>query len=119
MFIADCKGKAKHFKDFFSQQCQPIINASVLPLNIFTDKGIDHITIQSDEIISVIRNLNPNKATGSDVISGQMLLLCDSVVLPLKIICQNILVTSKYPDMWKLTNVTTIFKKGDKQLIKN
>ena len=37
----------------------------------------------------------------------------------LKIIFQNILVTSTYPDMWKLANVTTIFKKGDKQSIKN
>ena len=47
----------------------------------------DHITITSDEIISLIRNLNPEKATGSDGRSGQMLLLCDnSVVLPLKII---------------------------------
>ena len=49
-----------------------------------------------------------------------MLLLCDnSVVLPLKIIFQNILVSSLYPDMWKLANVIPIFKKGDKQLIKN
>ena len=49
-----------------------------------------------------------------------MLLLCDnSVVLPLQIIFQNILVSSIYPDMWKLINVIPIFKKGDKQLIKN
>ena len=41
------------------------------------------------------------------------------VVLPLKIIFQNILVTSTYPDIWKLANVTPIFKKGDKQLLKN
>ena len=48
-----------------------------------------------------------------------MLLLCDnSVILP-KIIFQNILITSTYPDMWKLANVTPIFKKDDKQLIKN
>ena len=48
-----------------------------------------------------------------------MLLLCDnSVVLPLKIIFQNVLVNSTYPDMWRLANVTPIFKKGDKQLIK-
>ena len=59
-------------------------------------------------------------ATGSDGISGKMLLLCyNSVVLPLKIIFQNILVISTYPDMWKLANATPIFKKGDKQLIKN
>ena len=46
--------------------------------------------------------------------------LCDdSVILPLQIIFTNILSTSIYPDMWKLANVTPIFKKGDKQLIKN
>ena len=49
-----------------------------------------------------------------------MLILCDySVVLPLKIIFENILLSSLYPDMWKLANVTPIFKKGDKQSIKN
>ena len=48
-----------------------------------------------------------------------MLLLCDdSVILPLKIIFRNILLTSIYPDIWKLANVTPIFKKVDKQLIK-
>ena len=49
-----------------------------------------------------------------------MLLLCDdSVILPLKIIFRNILLTSTYPDIWKLANATPIFKEGDKQLIKN
>ena len=68
----------------FSKQCRPITTSSVLlPLNPLTDKIIDHIPIQSDEILALIRNLNPNKASGSDGISGQMLLLCDnSVVLP-------------------------------------
>ena len=121
MFILNCFEKAKFFNNMFSKQCSPIINNSVLPpLNLLTDKKIDHISIQCDEITSLIRNLNPNKATCSDEISGQMLLLCDnSVVLPLKIIFENILANSTYPDMWKLANVTPIFKKGDKQLIKN
>ena len=45
-----------------------------------------------------------------------MLLLCDaSVVLPLR----NILSTATYPDIWKHSNVSPIFKKGDKQLIEN
>ena len=118
-FILDCREKAKLFNDFFSQQCKPIIN--VLPISIFlTEKRIDQLSIGNDEIISLIRNINPNKATGSDGISGQMLLLCDdSVILPLKIIFRNILLTSIYPDTWKLANVTPIFKKGDKQRIKN
>ena len=106
VFIMNCREKAKLFNDFFSKQCTPIFNSTVLPtINFLNDKRIDYISIQSDEIIRLIRNLNPNKATGSDGISGQMLLLCDdSVVLPLKIIFQNILETSTYPDMWKLAN---------------
>ena len=75
--------------------------------------------IQSDDIISLIRHLNPNKATWSDGMSRQMLLLCvNSIVLALRVI-QNILATSTYPNIWKLANVTPMFKKGDKQLIKN
>ena len=121
VFILNCKEKAKQFNDFFSLQCKPIINDSVLPvLNFLTEKRIDHINIDKEEIISLVRQLNPNKAAGSDGISGQMLLLCDeSVSLPLQIIFKNIMLTSIYPDMWKLANVTPIFKKGDKQLIKN
>ena len=64
--------------------------------------------------------MNPNKATGSDEISGQMLLICDdSVVLPLMIIFRTILESSTYPDQWKLANVVPIYKKEDKQLVKN
>ena len=121
VFILDCKKKAKLFNEFFSKQCKPIISNSILPqFNFLTVKRIDHINIQDNEILSLIRNLNPNKATGSDGISGQMLILCDnSVVQPLKIIFENILKTSTYPDLWKLANITPIFKKHDKQLIKN
>ena len=75
--------------------------------------------MENYEIISLIRKINPNKATGSNGIFGQTLLLCDgSVILPLQIIFTNILSTSIYTDMCKLANVTPIFKKSDEQLIK-
>ena len=85
-----------------------------------TNEKIEQIPIENEDIISLIRKLNPNKANGSDGISGQMLLLCDdSVVLPLRIIFGNILSTDTYPDIWKFSNVTPIFKKCDKQLIED
>ena len=105
---------------FFQNSARLSLLVVYYHLNLFTDNNIDNISIERDEIISLIRNLNPNKATGSDGIPGQMLLLYDNTVaLPLKIIFQNILETSTYPDLWKLANVIPIFKKGDKQLIKN
>ena len=121
MFILDCREKARLFNDYFSQQCEHVINNSVLPiLRFLTDERMDDVPIENDEIISLIRKINPDKVTGSDGISGQILLTCDeSVIIPLQIIFTNILSTSIYPDMWKLANVTPIFKKGDKQLIKN
>ena len=78
-----------------------LINNSVLPIfRSLTNKKINHVTIGNDDIVSLIRKINPNKATGSDGISGQMLLLCDeSVILPLQIIFTNILSTCLYPDM--------------------
>ena len=96
IFVLNCSEKVNHFIDFFSKQCKLVVNSSVLhPLNVITEKRLDHITILDGEILPLIRNLNPNKATGSDGIFGHMLLLCDeSVVLPLQIIFQSILSTS-------------------------
>ena len=121
VLILDCKEKAKQINYFFSNQCRLIPNNSILPtFNLLTDKRIDQISIRKDEIVSLIRNLNPNKASGSDGISGQMLLACDdSIVTPLKLIFENILNSSIYPEVWKLANVTPIYKKGDKQSIVN
>ena len=121
VFILNCRDKAKLFNDFFSNQCRLITNSITLPtLNYLTDKRTVQISIRRNEIVSLVRNLNPKKASGSAGISGQMLFLSDdSVVMPLKIIFDNILLTSLNPDMWKLANVTPIFKKGDKQSTNN
>ena len=61
-----CREKARYFNDIFLQQCKLVINNSVLPtLTFLTDKRINYVTIENDEIISLIRKINPNKAAGS------------------------------------------------------
>ena len=46
---------------------KPVINNNVLPiLRCLTNKRIDHVSIENVEIISLIRKINHNKATGSD-----------------------------------------------------
>ena len=100
VFILNCRAKAKIFNDFFSNQCRLIINDGVLlNFHFLADKRFDQFSIRLGKIVSLVRNLNPNKASGSDGISGQMLILCDdSVGMPLKIIFVNILLTSLYPE---------------------
>ena len=93
VLILNGREKAKNFIDFFSNQCRLIINDGVLPnFNFLTDKRFDQVPIRLGEIVSLVRNLNPNKASGSDGISGQMLIL-----------------TSLCPKKWKLVNVIPSF----------
>ena len=63
-----------------------MIYNSVLPtFNFLTDEIFDQISIKKDEIVYLLRIVNPNKALMES--SGQMLLVCDdSVGMPLKII---------------------------------
>ena len=49
-----------------------------------------------------------------------MIQLCDNTIsLTLKIIFENISMTSNHPDIWKTANITPVFKKGNKQLVDN
>ena len=64
MFILNVRGKAKLFTDFFSQQCKPVNNDSVLPnFNYLTNEKIEHIHRENKDIISLIRKLNHNNIT--------------------------------------------------------
>ena len=118
-FVLNCIDKCKLFAEFFSQQCKPINNGSILPsFNFRTAQRLNDVLLDDDKILSLIRSLNSNKAMGPDGISAHMLLISDtSIVLPLKIIFHNILDTSVYPDLWKVANVSPIHKKADKQLV--
>ena len=121
IFIINCKDKAKEFLSFFSNQCKTIVNDSVLPIfRSLTDSRIETVNITNNDIHLLIRSLNPNKANGPDEISARMILICDeTIVKPLRIIFDNILLTGIYPDLWKQANLTPIHKKASKQLVKN
>ena len=113
MFILNCIDKAELFNEYFSNQCKLNMNDSTLPdFQFITNKRIKTVRVTDEDILLLIRNLDPTKASGPDGISGHMLILCDdSIIIPLKFIFQNILHTSVFPDMWKLANVTPIHKK--------
>ena len=90
-FILNCIDTVKLFNGYISSQCKLNVNNSVLPnFEFLTDKIIDTFSVTDSDILALIRKLNPNKAAGSDGISSQMLLICDtSIVKPLKILFLN------------------------------
>ena len=81
----NCKEKAKLFIDFFSEQCKPNVNDSILPtFTPITNKFLSNITFDNNDIMMHIRNIDPSKSNGPDMITGHMIRLCDdSIVLPL------------------------------------
>ena len=91
---------------FFSSQCTPISNKSVLPSNehFITDKRLTRIKFNKDDILKIIRNLNVNKAHGHDDILIRMLKICDTVVTqPLSILLNNCWL---WNISWHLENVS-------------
>ena len=121
-FIMDFKEKAELFNDFFTMQCSLVNNNSKLPsvLTKKTCKVLSTVDFSTNDILKIIRNLNPNKAHGHDMISSRMLKICDkSICKPLKIIFRSCLDNGKFPSEWKNANMVPVFRKNNKQELKN
>ena len=77
-------------------------------------------TLNHNDISSIIKNLDSNKAHGCDNISIKMIQICgESIALPLKLLFETALKEKKFPDIWKLANVVPVHKKEEKKLLKN
>ena len=73
-----------------------------------------------DKIVKIIKNLNPNKAHGLDMISICMLKIYgDSFLKPLELIFKSCIESRKLPIEWKKANVVPVHKKYNKQLIES
>ena len=99
-YITNCKEKASMFNNFFSSQCTPIANNSILPeIRFHTITRLSSFQISFAEINSIISGLNVKKAHGPDLISANMLKLCgEHLCVPLKSIFENILETGLFSD---------------------
>ena len=83
---------------------------------------LSSIDIKESDILNILKSLDGNKAHGHDEISIRMLKLSQkSTLKPLKLIFENCLRTTLFPDQHYLpcANVIQIHKKVDKQLIEN
>ena len=78
------------------------------------------IRFTGDDILKIIKNFDPNKAHGHDMICIRMVKLCDaSLCKPLEFIFKSCLESGKFPLEWKKANVVPAHKKEDKQILEN
>ena len=78
------------------------------------------IVVTENAVLKLLKNLNPNKASGLDQISSQFLKTMSSSIAPvLTILFQASINQGKIPDDWKTAYVTPLFKKGDRAKASN
>ncbi|XP_047129531.1 uncharacterized protein LOC124809466 [Hydra vulgaris] len=76
---------------------------------------IDAVSIDYFDVLSRLKHVDINKTYGVDSIHPLILKNCaDSVTLPLTLIFKESFVKSELPTQWIASNITPLFKKGDK-----
>ena len=121
-YITDFKEKVQISNNFFAKQCTLVDNPRKLPTDSSkrTNNLLSTISFTKDDIANIIKNLNPKKAHGFDLISILMLKICaDSILKPLELIFKSYVESGKFPIEWKKANVVPVHKKNNKQLIEN
>ena len=120
-FVTDFQEKATLFNKFFVSQCTVLDTGSQMPVfHAITESILNKVLFNNEDIITLIRGLNPNKAHGWDTITIRMTQMCDSsLVIPLSIIYINCVNKGVFPKFWKMANVVPVHKKDSKQLLKN
>ena len=114
--------KANLFNNYFSQECTTADNDSSIPPNITfaTEQKLSTLEFCTDDIVKIIKSLDPNKAHGHDEISIGMIKLCaTSIAKPLSNLFRNCFENQCFPKEWKKADIVPVHKKNDKRLIKN
>ena len=84
------------------------------------NKCLSTVRFSENDILKVIRKLDPSKAHGHDKISMRMLKLSDKAICKsLHLMFTSCLETGVFPIHWKKANVVPMRKKEIKQPVKN
>ena len=96
------------------------VEKTVLPEIEENPNGLAEIKVTHKTVADILKNLNPQKASGPDNISGKMLKeTADETAVVLTKIFNRGLEQGKFPNMWKTANVTPIHKKNDRTEVGN
>ena len=113
--------KSEIFNSHFAKQSSLLKNESQIPPQLLphTNTSLRTVRFSKNDILKVIRKLDPSKAHGHDKISIRILKLSDKAICKsLHMIFTSCLETVVFPIHWKKANIVRIHKKQSKQLAK-
>ncbi len=113
--------KAKGFNDYFESVFIKTDRNTPLPnVNSFQNLNLMYLQIADSDVLKILKEIDPSKATGPDNIPGIVLKLCaESLCKSLTMLYNMSLQKGCYPKSWKAANVTPVFKKGERENMEN
>ena len=111
--IENNEDKTNLLNDYFASQSKCLSPELEVPLCVLNDDipTLEEIAITEDEVFIELKNLNVNKACGSDGIPNKILkMIAIFLKEPLTKILNKSLAERKYPTDWKHANVIPVFK---------
>ncbi|GBN02918.1 hypothetical protein AVEN_193500-1 [Araneus ventricosus] len=115
-------GKANAFKlsleNSFQENPEPYCNLHIHEVNNSMKSYFNNLTassttdlISSQEVINLIKKINPRKATGSDVVPYKAIRMLTLNVVPhLRKFFYKCLILKHFPDAWKIAHVLMFLK---------
>ena len=112
----DMNGIAELFASHFKTSYKPATTGSPL---IPTASNIS-IDLSCEDVLAAIKTLKPAYYTAPDQIPAIFLKKCSSALAyPLYLIFKRSLTEGVFPDIWRSSFVTPIFKDGDRSMVSN
>ena len=105
--------KAEFLAEYFASQntLDNATNHCLPPIHFITDKRLEIININTEDVYKTLCNLDRNKASGPDLISNSILKNCAlSVSEPLCNIFNQSLQNGVFPSEWKNANLSPLYK---------
>ena len=114
------KEKANTLNSFFIEQSTLTEDDNELPDIVPLDCELQEITISETEVNNVIKNLDPTKAVGPDLIHNKVLISSRNIIAPVFAkLFNKCLHKSKFPSTWKIAHVNPVYKTGAKESCSN
>ena len=115
----DAKEKSEVFNEYFCSQSKIDDGLASLPREIIyfqNDVSLSNARTTESEVLDLLKSVDIGKACRPDDIGNRILKLCaDGISSSFSNLINLSLSEGKFPDAWKLANVTPIFKKDDRQ----